>query len=57
MIISATDIYGVNPSEVYKTYIGTNKIIIDDDEGMIFDAEKAKIYNDTTWTVRVGSAV
>ena len=57
LIISSTDIYGVSPAEVYKTYIGTNKIIIDDDEGMVFDAEKVKIYNDTTWTVRVGSAV
>jgi hypothetical protein len=33
LIISASDLYGVNPSDVYKTYIGTNKIIIDDDEG------------------------
>jgi len=57
LIISASDLYGVSPSDVYKTYIGTNKIILDDDEGMIFDAEKVKIYNDTTWTVRLGSAV
>ena len=57
LIISASDLYGVNPSDVYKTYIGTNKIIIDDDEGMVFDAEKVKVYNDTTWTVRLGSAV
>lgn len=57
LIISASDLYGVSPSDVYKTYIGTNKIIIDDDEGMIFDAQKVKIYNDTSWTVRLGSAV
>jgi hypothetical protein len=42
---------------VYKTYIGTNKIIIDDEEGMIFDADRLKVYNDTTWTIRLGSAV
>jgi hypothetical protein len=57
LIISASDLYGVNPSDVYKTYIGTNKIIIDDNEGMVLDAEKIKIYNDTAWTTRVGSAV
>jgi hypothetical protein len=57
LVISASDLYGVSPSDVYKTYVGTNKIIIDDDEGMIFDAQKVKIYNDTTWTVRLGSAV
>lgn len=57
LVISASEIYGVTPSDVYKTYIGTNKIIIDDNEGMMFDAEKVKIYNDTTWSIRVGSAV
>jgi hypothetical protein len=53
LVISASDLYGVNPSDVYKTYVGTNKIIIDDNEGMIFDAEKLKIYADTTWQTTV----
>jgi hypothetical protein len=49
LVISASDLYGVSPESVYKTYTGTNKIIIDDDEGMIFDAEKLKIYSNTNW--------
>jgi hypothetical protein len=53
LVISASDLYGVSPSDVYKTYVGTNKIIIDDNEGMIFDAEKLKIYADTTWQTTV----
>lgn len=53
LVISASDLYGVNPSDVYKTYAGTNKIIIDDNEGMIFDSEKLKIYADTTWQTTV----
>ncbi len=57
LVISASDLYGVSPLDVYKTYIGTNKIIIDDEEGMIFDADRLKVYNDTTWTIRLGSAV
>jgi hypothetical protein len=57
LVISASDLYGVLPSDVYKTYIGTNKIIIDDLEGMVFDAEKLKVYNDTTWTIRLGTPV
>jgi hypothetical protein len=57
LVISASDLYGVLPSDVYKTYIGTNKIIIDDQEGMVFDAEKLKVYNDTTWTIRLGTPV
>jgi hypothetical protein len=57
LIVATTDLYGVNPADVYETYIGTNKIIFDDDEGMILDAQNVKIYNDTIWTIRVGSAV
>ena len=57
LIISASDLYGVNPSDVYKTYIGTNKIIIDDDEGLTVDADNLKVYSDTTWTIRVGTPV
>jgi hypothetical protein len=57
LVISASALYGVNAQDVYKTYIGTNKIIIDDNSGMIFDADKVKIYNDTTWSISVGSPV
>jgi hypothetical protein len=53
LVISASDLYGVNPQDVYKTYTGTNKIIIDDSEGMIFDAETLKIYANTTWQTTV----
>jgi len=49
LVVEASDLYGVNPADVYKTYLGTNKIIIDDSEGMIFDAEKLRIYTDTDW--------
>ena len=37
LTIATTDIYGVNPAAVYQTYIGTNKIIIDD--GDIFGSD------------------
>jgi hypothetical protein len=37
--------------------MGTNKIIIDDEEGMVFDADKMRVYNDTTWSVSVGTPV
>ena len=57
LVISSSDLYGVSPSDIYKTYIGTNKIIIDDLEGMVFDADKLKVYNDTTWTIRLGTPV
>jgi hypothetical protein len=53
LVISASDLYGVSPQDVYKTYTGTNKIIIDDSEGMIFDAEKLRLYSDTDWQTTV----
>ena len=57
MSISSSPLYGVNSQDVYSNYMGTNKIIIDDESGMIFDADKMKIYNDSTWLVSVGSPV
>ena len=53
LAIGTSNLYGVSPDSVYKTYLGTNKIIIDDSEGMIFDADKIKIYTDTTWQTSV----
>jgi hypothetical protein len=53
LVVEASDLYGVNPADVYKTYLGTNKIIIDDSEGMIFDAEKLRLYSDTNWQTTV----
>lgn len=53
LVVSTSSTYGVNPSEIYKTYIGTNKIIIDDGEGMILDSDKLKIYNTVEWSSSV----
>ena len=55
LVISTSNLYGVSPDEVYKTYLGTNKIIIDDNEGMTFNPEKLKVYNEITWqsTVKI----
>lgn len=50
LVVSSTEAYGVNPADIYKTYLGTNKIIIDDEEGMTLNPEKLTIYNDSTWS-------
>ena len=57
LVVEVSDLYGVNPSDVYKSYLGTNKIIIDDSEGMIFDAEKLRLYSDTDWQTVVKTPV
>ena len=53
LVIGTSNLYGVNPDSVYQTYLGTNKIIVDDLEGMIFDADKVKIYADASWQTSV----
>ena len=57
LIISSSELYGVNPADIYKTYVGTNKIIIDDDDGMTVDPDTLKVYQDTIWSVNVGTPV
>jgi hypothetical protein len=57
LVISESSIYGVSPEEIYKSYAGTNKIIIDDDNGLTVDADKLKIYSDIRTTTRVGTPV
>jgi hypothetical protein len=52
LVVSSSELYGVNPTDVYRNYLGTNKIIIDDNEGMTFDSNKMKIYTDTTWDTK-----
>jgi hypothetical protein len=53
LVVEKSNLYGVSPDAVYQTYLGTNKIIVDDSEGMIFDADRVKIYADTTWQTSV----
>ncbi len=53
LVISQSELYGVNPVDVYKTYLGTNKIIIDDSEGVEFNPDKIKVYNNSIWTSSV----
>ena len=49
LITSTSELYGVNPSNVYKTYIGTNKIIFDDNDGLSLSDDKMLIYSDISW--------
>jgi hypothetical protein len=57
LILSSSDFYGINPANIYKTYMGTNKIIIDDEEGLIYQAEKIKVYANAEWSTTVSTPV
>jgi hypothetical protein len=49
LVLSETSYYGVNPSEVYKSYTGTNKIIVDNDKVLRFGKYKYTGYSDIGW--------
>jgi len=57
LVIGLSDLYGINPSDVYRTYIGTNKIIFDDDNGLTIDSDKVKIYQNITWSTNTSLAL
>ena len=57
LVIGASQFYGINPSDIYKTYIGTNKIIIDDGEGLIYQPEKLKVYTEIEWSSTISTPV
>lgn len=49
LVLGTSNLYGTSPSDIYKTYIGTNKIIIDDNEGISINPDTIKMYQDATW--------
>jgi hypothetical protein len=49
LVLSETSYYGVNPSEVYKSYTGTNKIIVDDEISLNVGDYAYSLYNDISW--------
>jgi hypothetical protein len=49
LTIATTDLYGVNPGNIYNTYTGTNKIIVDDEFIFNLDIDRVKVYSDTRW--------
>jgi len=49
LVLSETSYYGVNPSEVYKSYTGTNKIIVDTDKVLRLGNYKYTAYSDVNW--------
>lgn len=57
LVISTKSFYGVNPSDIYKTYTGNNKIIIDDDEFLEFGSYEYSVIKDAGWQTETVSPV
>jgi hypothetical protein len=49
LVLSETSYYGVNPSDVYKSYTGTNKIIVDDDRPVRFGEYSYTLFTEANW--------
>ena len=59
LVLSTSELYGIDPSVVYKAYIGRNKTTINEntDVSLNFTLDSVKIYSDTSWQLEVKSPV
>jgi hypothetical protein len=49
LVISSNSLFGVSPEDIYKSYTGTNRIIIDDDRQLKFGNAKYSVFKDLSW--------
>jgi hypothetical protein len=57
LVLSSTSYYGVDPSTIYKSYTGTNKIIIDSEKVLTLNKYEYNVYQDITWQQTTSNAV
>ena len=57
LIALQSNILGIDPADIYKTYTGTNKIIIDDDISLKLVDYEYNTYKGITWQTRILPAV
>jgi hypothetical protein len=57
LVQSSISYYGVDPSNLYKAYTGTNKIIVDDDRPLSFKNYEYSVFKDIAWQSQVSDAV
>lgn len=57
-VVSSTNIYSIDPSDIFNRYVGTNKVIIDDNvDGILVDPDQFKVYSDVVWSTTVATPV
>jgi hypothetical protein len=57
LVLSSASYYGVDPSDIYKSYTGTNKIIIDDEEVFGINGYEYSFYQNVLWQQSTINAV
>ena len=53
LVLSSTSYYGVDPKNIYKTYTGTNKIVVDDPRQFRLSEYEYTVQNDVLWSTNV----
>jgi hypothetical protein len=57
-VASVTDISIINPSDIYAKYVGTSRVIVDDNvRGVLVDPEQINVFNDISWSRTTAIAV
>lgn len=57
LVRSSTSYYGVDPSTIYKSYTGTNKILVDTDKVLTLGGYEYNVYQDILWQQTTNNAV
>lgn len=57
LVLASRSYYGVDPSDIYKTYTGTNKIIVDDTRALTLNSYEYNVLKDISWQTQTLSAV
>lgn len=57
LVRSSSFSYGITPADIYKTYIGTNKIIIDSEKTFSLSNDPVSVYKSTSWKQYISSPV
>lgn len=57
LVLSTKSYYGVDSSDIYKSYTGTDKIIIDSDSMLTFNKYEYTSYGDVSWQQKTLDAV
>jgi hypothetical protein len=50
LVVTPSDYYGVDPAEIYKSFVGTNKIVAGDDVKLKLETYKYSVYQGLDWT-------
>jgi hypothetical protein len=57
LVISSISYFGINPGDIYKSYIGTNKIITDGIRNLTIGNAEYRVYTDVDWITNIYTPV